>query len=346
MTNEFFEQLHADPDELTRIFRRDAIMFYAEHLIEQNVPFTFAILDIDNFKLVNDNYGHQMGDEVLKIVAKSLQKETDGKGFVGRYGGDEFIFVFPYLVDYDTVWKILFRVLKSGTRLEFSESSINISYTMGCSRFPENTTNIDELFTLADKALYRGKVKGRNCFIIYLPEKHANIALQTFREKVYSPIHLHAKIFNILTNEKRSVDENIKQAIDFVGPYLLIDHLCIEDKDGLRHEYFQPLFKDRVYAPFGVESVVEYVSDNGVFYENTVIGSKHLESKLYKSFVEQGIYAEFICILRAYGKVFGILRADMVSVDTGRIWQNEDLVLLENLANIMSMALYIDSLKK
>jgi diguanylate cyclase (GGDEF)-like protein len=346
MTNEFFEQLHADPDELTRIFRRDAIMLYGEHLIEQNVPFSFAILDIDNFKLINDNYGHQMGDEVLKVVANSLQEVTDGKGFVGRYGGDEFIFVFPYLVEYDTIWKTLFRVLKSSADLVFSESSITISYTMGCARFPENTTNIDELFTLADKALYRGKVKGRNCFIIYLPEKHANIALQTIREKVYSPIHLHAKIFNFLTNKNRSLDSNIKQAIDFVGPYLLIDHLCVETPNGLEYEYFQPLFKNRKYAPFGIETTEEYVSDNGVFYENTVLGSRHSNSKLYKKFKEQGIYASFICTLRAYGKTFGIIRADMVSVDTGRIWQNEDLVLLENLANIMSLAFYVDSLEK
>lgn len=344
MENEFFEKTNAERDELTGLYRRDAIMLFADYLITNKIPYTFAIVDIDNFKLVNDNYGHQMGDEVLKAVGKSLKDHVDGKGFVGRYGGDEFIFVFPYITDYDTVWKVFFNILKSSYDLVF-DKPISISYTMGAARYPLNTTNIDELFTLADKALYRGKIKGRNCFIIYLPEKHANIELQTFRDKVYSPIHLHAKIYNIITNDKFSLEENIVKALDFIGPYLLIDHLCLEINNELCYEYFQPISKKRDYKPFTKESTIEFLTENGVFYENTVNASKHINLPLYKEFVEQQIYAVCLCNLRAYGKSFGILRADMSQVDTGRIWQQEDLVLLEALANYIGMAFYINKIK-
>lgn len=331
-------------DELTQIYRRESIMQYAESLIKENIPFSFAILDIDNFKLVNDNYGHQIGDEVLKKCAQSFDVIVGDSGYVGRYGGDEFVFIYPNTVEYNDLWQQLYKVLKSSANLEFSNDSIVITYSIGCARYPMNTTNIDDLFNLADKALYRGKVKGRNCFIIYLAEKHADIKLQTFREKIYSPVNLHQKVFTILTSNKGSLLSKIISAINFVGAYLLIDHLALEDNNEMIYEYFQPLYKDRVYSVYKTSMVEPYMT-NGIFIENTVSANASLTTPLYNEFRKQGVYASAIFLIKTNGKTYGILRADMASVNTGRMWQNDDLVLLLNLANTIALAKYIDENK-
>ena len=340
MHDDFFDTINIEIDTLTNLYRRDTIIAYEEYLIHQNIPFAFAILDIDNFKLVNDNYGHQTGDLVLKEVGRCLNEVVKDFGFVGRYGGDEFIFIFPNMQEYDDVWKALFAILKSSSNLDFGNNDLAITYTVGCSRCPLNSTNIDELFTLADKGLYRGKIKGRNCFIIYLPEKHADINLQAFRDKVYSPLHLHSKVYRILTNKSHSLEINIKNAIDFVGPYLLIDHLCIERDGQLLYEYFQPISKVKDFKPYGDDLFEEYLSGIDAFCENVVMTSEHINSNLYKEFLNQNVYSCCLFELRAFDKTFGVLRADMTSVDTGRIWQNDDLVLLETLAHTIALISY------
>ena len=93
--NQFFKDKKTMLDNLTGIYIRDVITEYMHYLVDNNIPFTFSILDIDNFKTINDNHGHLVGDEILKINAINLEKMCSGRGVVGRYGGDEFIFVFP-----------------------------------------------------------------------------------------------------------------------------------------------------------------------------------------------------------------------------------------------------------
>ena len=95
MNKDFFEDKKDQVDELTGVYRRDVIVQYVDFLISENKPFSFAILDIDNFKYVNDDHGHLFGDEVLKAVAKKIQEEVENIGVVGRYGGDEFLITYP-----------------------------------------------------------------------------------------------------------------------------------------------------------------------------------------------------------------------------------------------------------
>ena len=82
----FFEGKEKMVDNLTGLYERHVIISYMNHLIINNIKFTFAILDVDNFKFVNDNYGHLVGDDVLKIVASSIRDVVKDFGVVGRYG--------------------------------------------------------------------------------------------------------------------------------------------------------------------------------------------------------------------------------------------------------------------
>lgn len=344
MNKDFLKRFEKNKDELTGLFRRDALSAYMDKLTRDEIPFSFVILDIDNFKTINDSYGHQIGDYALKLVADSLKAVVGDKGVVGRFGGDEFIFVFPELVEYDDVWHMLLNILQSAYELRIPDTEVKITYTAGVSRYPLDTDNIDVLLNLADKALYRGKVKGRNCFIIYLKEKHGNINLQTIREKVYDPINLHAKIYRMLTSDD-DTSNNIKAVLDFIGAYLLIDHVCMEENSRLYLDYYQPISVKRDYEPYSEESIKEVFRDNGVFYENSTLSSRE-KYKIIDEFKKQSIYAACIAEIKCYGKSFGFLRCDMSNVNTGRVWQNDDLVLIETVANQIALVLYIDSLKQ
>lgn len=345
MRDDFFKDYENDRDNLTFLYRRNVITEYMLHLIGEGTPFSFIMLDIDNFKLINDTYGHLTGDEVLREVGESLRKCCNNKGVVGRYGGDEFVFVLPNIVEYQEVWQFSFDVLKSAQTLEFSDETIMVSYTMGIARFPKDSISIDELITTADKALYRGKVKGRNCFIIYLPEKHANIELQALRDKVYDPMNLHARVYTMLTLNDH-VEQNIMKVINFLGPYLMIDHLCIETDGALKYEYHHPLAPKREYHAYGEKVIEGMMANYGTIVERTVQNSKLVTSPgLIMEMDKQGVTAGVICKIKAFEKSYGYLRAEMTALDTGRIWQTNDLILLEDFACVLALVLYVRELK-
>ena len=347
MHEEFFSTTKIEYDELTGLYDRHVVTSYMDYLLTKNIPFTFAILDIDNFKFINDTYGHLNGDEVLKVVAKSIQEESKDFGIVGRYGGDEFIFIFPEKSEYNEVWHCGLKILKSTMDLYVKAlPDTTITYTMGISRSPIDSTNSDELFELADKALYRGKIKGRNCFIIYLPEKHKNIDVLNKRDKIYSPTYLNNKVYNLLIGSK-DLDSAIQNAISFIGSSLMIDHICFEVGNELKYHYYHPLSKKfDGYEPFGADAILPQMDSNGFFLQN-VIKSKYNETNvLYEKFNKQSIYSSVICQVKAPGYQFGFLRAEMTAVDTGRIWQQQDLVVLINFSNLLGLLLYIKDKNK
>ena len=168
-------------DQLTGIVSRGYILSFAQHLITLGLPFSFAILDLDNFKFINDTYGHHAGDSVLMNVAKDLQEYLGDKGVCGRFGGDEFLIIDMADLTYDAC-KVFFtgmfdgRVLRKNIQLE--NANPFITGTIGCAGFPRDADNYDDLFAMIDKTLYRGKTKGRNCHIIYVEEKHRNIEIR------------------------------------------------------------------------------------------------------------------------------------------------------------------------
>ncbi len=103
--NELFKTLNKPfyLDSLTGVLNRDTLIAFVKHLIRQNVFFSLHLLDIDNFKLINDELGHQVGDKVLKEVVEVILSVTKTTSIVGRYGGDEFLIVTPHCYEYNDV---------------------------------------------------------------------------------------------------------------------------------------------------------------------------------------------------------------------------------------------------
>jgi len=151
-------------DELTGIYNRRHVQNYlAHHRQIQVSPLTIALFDIDNFKSVNDRYGHQVGDEVLKKVARAIQKSVRSADIPARMGGDEFLILFPHTATAQG-YAVLERVRKSFLLPMKDKKKLQISVSGGITEWKPGE-DTDETLTRADRLLYRAKENGKNCIL-------------------------------------------------------------------------------------------------------------------------------------------------------------------------------------
>lgn len=161
------KSLHLKKDPLTGIFNR---MAYEEQLQQEfhrwqrfGNPLTFLIWDVDHFKQINDNYGHAIGDEVLRNVARQLGCRLRSTDFVARYGGEEFAMLLPG-ADTEAALQLAHQIRLGIAETGFNNGEVQIPVTISCgvSSF-EPGDSPQSVFNRADHALYRAKKAGRNC---------------------------------------------------------------------------------------------------------------------------------------------------------------------------------------
>ena len=164
-------------DPLTGLLNKADITEYAVELIDERrrSDTAIAIVDVDFFKKVNDSYGHQYGDEVLRRTAAVLRDTVGTDGKVGRIGGDEFLMILTNNTDEPSL-RELFRTIRGNIGIQFpsigGDSMNPLTLSIGCAVYPTDAENYDDLFMLADYCLYLAKYKGRNRYVVYTPEKH------------------------------------------------------------------------------------------------------------------------------------------------------------------------------
>lgn len=165
-------------DQLTGLFLKENITNFAKRRInELNLPTAIAIIDVDDFKNVNDSFGHAKGDEVLKKCASIIEAQSDGFGKAGRIGGDEFVVIFDNFRDKEHIRNVL-RAIKNTIAAAYKDEidSFHITTSIGLSVYPVDIdASYDELFKLADCLLYRAKSKGKNRYVLYDREKHGSV---------------------------------------------------------------------------------------------------------------------------------------------------------------------------
>ena len=126
------------------------------------------LLDLDRFKLINDTYGHKMGDEVLIAVTGRLRNCVREADTVSRQGGDEFVIVLPEMQHTEDAAKVAEKVLYSvSLPVEVGGHSFAVGVSIGISVFPDNGQSPDDLLRHADIAMYQAKEAGGNTFRFY-----------------------------------------------------------------------------------------------------------------------------------------------------------------------------------
>ena len=170
-----YEQLQklAANDPLTSLYnRRFGMVRLTEEFsraVRNNAPLGIIMFDIDHFKVVNDTYGHTVGDRALVNVAKISRMAIREGDFLIRYGGEEFLVILPGASKEDTHFVAeRVRHMVEDSSIKHGEQQIKITISAGYSSYPENdVSDENSLVTIADKALYTAKESGRNRVIAY-----------------------------------------------------------------------------------------------------------------------------------------------------------------------------------
>jgi len=163
----YMAQLEARLDPLTKLPNRLMLTDYFESLRQKYLatkePFAIVMIDIDNFKHINDTYGHPTGDKVLENMAKILKKHITYKDFVCRFGGEEFLMLFDKC-DKDTILERVIPLKKEIDTYHFD--GIDVTVSIGVSIYNAKLTMIENI-TCADQALYAIKNTGKNKILLY-----------------------------------------------------------------------------------------------------------------------------------------------------------------------------------
>ncbi|MEZ0288986.1 MAG: diguanylate cyclase, partial [Methylophilus sp.] len=162
----------ANTDGLTGVPNRRLLEDRIEQAIKnakrsmQTVAILF--LDLDAFKVVNDSYGHAIGDLLLKSVAERLQELMRAEDTIARIGGDEFVVLLPRQDNESEVVFIAERIIEAMNKpFDVNDLRLNIGVSIGVALYPAHADDLSKLIRYADSAMYCAKQRGGNCYAIY-----------------------------------------------------------------------------------------------------------------------------------------------------------------------------------
>ena len=315
-------------DPLTGILSRAYSIKFVTSLIANNTPFTFTIIDLDNFKFINDKFGHSAGDKVLNAVSKGLAEYIDDAGLAGRFGGDELL-----LIDLNNTKQenkeIFFKNLFDDSKalrinVDFENGSSFITGTVGCATFPYDADNFTDLFGLIDKMLYLGKNRGRNCYTIYKKEEHDDIEIYKIAKNgIFTDMHdlrLGMENVNGLRNKLKEVMPMLKNMLQIEDLYYVLKD---NDMKSVLEDDFSGDAKD----------IYKIMTDD-MFSESTLESVKKRSPMFYNTLMNNGFESVMISRIRKGSDIHGYL---ICAVKRSlRIWQEYECAILYFLSELLA----------
>ena len=228
------------PNRMLLQERLDQAIHYASR---HHNHFTVVFIDLDNFKNINDSFGHHKGDELLQSVALNLLETVRQEDTVARIGGDEFVLLLEELADIEYVEIIAQKVLLALQQsISMDARSLNISASLGICLYPQDGSTVDELLRNADTAMYCAKNEGRNNYQFYNKGLNYNASM---RNQLENDLH-HALSNNELdlyfqpqidlTSQKLiGVEALIRWQHPKLGQILPSNFIATAEKSGLIH---------------------------------------------------------------------------------------------------------------
>lgn len=323
-------------DSLTGVISRQYILDFARKLVNEKVPFAMCMMDLDNFKYINDSYGHKAGDICLKTIAEGLVNSIGEDGLVGRFGGDEFIILYLKSNAYEDVHLLFEHLYGEGgavRRFLYIENvRVFITATTGSASFPKDASDYNELFLKMDKALYRGKSKGRNCYIIYVHDKHKNIVI---REKAdgsaVERFNSAVRLFDIYKNENNI----IKFTLDYLYSELHCSGAYFLTPEGKIYSNKDDNYKTTGYL---IRPHIEMLlKDDKVFYETPLTKYK-AEDPILRDFLEsRAIQSILIVRLETFNLLNGFIL--IYENEITRVWQENEVTLVMYVSALLELQL-------
>ncbi len=165
----------ASYDFLSQLLNRSTFIKQLSQVLDRRGPNKVAtmFIDVDDFKFINDRYGHAVGDEVIKYVADTIRKKVDDRGgMAGRFGGDEFVLCYTNLQDIANLEQIAMDIIDE-LYVGYTTTDgmlINVRASIGISYCPQHTEDGNQLIAFADTAMYYVKKNGKTNYHVYVPE--------------------------------------------------------------------------------------------------------------------------------------------------------------------------------
>ncbi len=158
-----------DTDTLTGLYNKLGFVKRVSQHLETHQSGAMLVIDLDNFKLINDNFGHLKGDELLHSFAKLLEEQLRPLDILGRFGGDEFVIFLRQGCSENRIADIFQRLRNNlqGTYITDSGDEIKVSISLGVANYSKEINTYEKLFKAADEALYLAKRKGKDTFEIH-----------------------------------------------------------------------------------------------------------------------------------------------------------------------------------
>lgn len=281
---------------------------------------TFLIIDIDNFKSINDNLGHQFGDVVLKTLGEKLRSVFREGDYVGRIGGDEFMVCINKLDTDEVIQKKAQAILNILDKTYYgNEKSYRISGSIGIAKYPQNGSNFEDLYNKADQALYDCKHRGKNGFVFY----HDSLSKGTMDNTTpfdvairsasqHFDVEMIAEVFNLLF-DAREFDISLNTVLQRLGMRFGVGRSYIFELDVCSDTYSNTYEwceheidtqKDELQGlpKFALEPFFKMTNEEGVLYCNDLADLKDEDAQ--ELMEKQGIQSFLhICI-----KKEGIIR--------------------------------------
>lgn len=336
-------------DPLTKILQKEAVKSQImEFLVKKpEGNHIMIMLDIDYFKNINDTYGHLFGDYVIKATANALKKVVGSKGKVGRVGGDEFLLFIKNVNSREEIKTIARQIRYALDNLLIRNQIFRCSSTLGITSYPKDGEDFETLFKKADIALYRGKIKGRDCHIIYDEELHGKITRGDISSEeltcsnIGSRVGYISEVLETLLNTK-NINESILCALDRTGNFFnlhkiaiydLVDEKLREIKSWTSNKY--KITNLEVTKNLSLSKYLDlFISDNLAFFNDSSL-YKSVNRDLYNVLTECHVSSGIAVLLFENEKINGLMFFFMQ--DEKRVWSRDEIFNLSMVAKIFNI---------
>ena len=350
----------ASKDALTGLLNRSTLQARVEaHLMESLGPHALMIMDLDGFKSINDCFGHMCGDAVLSDTAAALRRVFRRGDILGRIGGDEFLIFLPDVGSRETAARKAQELLAAISGILVNDTA-RLSCSLGVAMAPADATDYEQLFQLADQALYQVKKAGKGSFAFSQSDGHtpapqtpaASAVNRTIDSEVGALDQLLSQYAMRMLYTSSDIHTSIRKMLEIAGRACDVSRAyifenapdgqscrntfewCAEGVEPQIHNLQNCVYADMVDYP-------QNFDENGIFCCRDI---RELPQQNYNDLAPQGIVSMLQCAIRDEGRMIGFVGFDECRVS--RMWTDGQARALSLVANLLGNQLVKERLKE
>ena len=306
----------------------------------------FFILDIDNFKIINDTCGHLVGDQVIMKVAANLQNNLREEDLVGRIGGDEFCMYLNHISCIEDIEKNALRIIDNIRNLNISKLQKQLTVSMGIC-IVDTEKDFEDIFMKADHALYEAKANGRDQFVVYKNDYFSQIMQKKEKRKDRHEVTVNdilPKVFEMLNVfDKR--DELLAQTMEFICRSMNVKNIFLlrfeNEAYSMGRVYIYDQERNKASKHVHIQTDPAYLKafdDRHLYYQNQINVNDIRYINAYEQYQIQATLQHQILYDH---RMIGVL-----GMNDRRIheWNEDDLSLIRNLS--YAFATYLIAIEK